>query len=105
MFPRPNTRTMMIDDLKLLYAMVKRRKVSPVKFMIHHWLEFFTLTGDIECTSLVTRIAQNLGLLNNASVSYITKEHLYIDFNYFCQAQLLKKRGWKDCHDVSWFFN
>ena len=92
MFPGPDTRPMRIDDLKLLYAMVKRRKVSPVKFMIHHWLEFFTLTGDIECTSLVTRIAQNLGLLNNASVSYITKERLYIDFNYFCQAQLLKKR-------------
>ena len=92
MFPRPNFCIVRIDDLKLLYAMVKRRKVSPIKFMIHHWLEFFTLTGDVECTSLVTWIAQNLGLLNNALVSYITKERLYIDFDYFHQAQLLKKR-------------
>ena len=72
--------------------MVKRRKVSPVKCIIHHWLEVFTLTGDVECISLVTRIAQNMGLLNNALVSYITEEPLYIDFDYFCQAQLLKKR-------------
>ena len=48
--------------------------------------------GDVECTSLVTWIAQNLGLLNNALVSYIDEERLYIDFDYFCQAQLLKKR-------------
>ena len=45
--------------------------------------------GDVECTSLVTQIAQNLGLLNNASVSYIDEERLYIDFDYFCQTQLL----------------
>ena len=92
MFPRPDTRPVRIDDLNLLLAMVKRRKVSPIKYIIHHWLEVFTLTGDVECISLVTRIAQNMGLLNNALVSYITEEPLYIDFDYFCPAQLLKKR-------------
>ena len=92
MFPRPDTRPVRIDDLNLLLAMVKRRKVSPVKCIIHHRLEVFTLTGDVERISLVTRIAQNLGLLNNALVSYITEEPLYIDFDYFCPAQLLKKR-------------
>jgi hypothetical protein len=51
-FPRLDTHPVRIDDLKLLYAMVKRRKVSPVK-LIHQWLEVFTLTGDVECTSLV----------------------------------------------------
>jgi hypothetical protein len=90
MFPRPDTRLVRIDDLKLLYAMVKRRKVSLVKFMIHQWLEVFTLTGDVECTSLVSRIAQNFGLLNNASVSYIDEERLYTDFEYFHLGQLLK---------------
>ena len=62
---------MRVDDLKLLYAMVKRRKVSPVKFMMNQWKDVFDLMGDVECTSLVTRIAQNLGLLSNALVSYI----------------------------------
>ena len=57
MFPRPDTRPVWTDDLKLLYANVKRAKVSPVKFIVCHWLEVFTLTGDVECTSLVTRIA------------------------------------------------
>ena len=93
MFPRPDARPVRIDDLKLLYAVVKRAKVSPVKFIVCHWLEVFNLTGDIECTSLVTRIAQNLGLLNNASVSYIIEECLYIDFEYFRQAHMLKKKN------------
>jgi len=81
----------MIDDLKLLYAMVKRN-ISPIKFMMHQWLEVFTLTGDVKCTSLVTRIAQNMGLLNNALISFIDEQRLYIDFEYFHQAQILKKR-------------
>ena len=93
MFPRPDTCPVRIDDLKLLYAVVKWAKVSPVKFIVRHWLEVFSLTGDVECTSLVTRIAQNMGLLNNALVSYIIVEHLYIDFEYFRQAHMLKKRN------------
>ena len=71
LFPRPDFRTIRVDDLKLLYAMVKRRKVSPVKFMMNQWKEVFELKGDVRCTSLVTCIAQNLGLLKNASLSYI----------------------------------
>ena len=75
MFPRPDIHTVRVDDLKLLFALVKRRKVSPINFMMHQWKEVFTLTGDVECSSLFTRIAQNLGLLNNALISYIDMEH------------------------------
>ena len=64
--------------------------------MMRHCLEVFSLTGDVECTSLVTRIAQNLGLMNNASLSYIDTERSYIDFEYFWQAHVLKKREMMD---------
>jgi len=41
---------------------------------------------------LVTRIAKNLGLLENASVAYIDDiPHWYIDYEYFVQAHMLKK--------------
>ena len=65
LFPRNDFHTVRIDELKLLYAMVKRRKVSPIKFMMKQWNEVFELKGDVGCTSLVTCIAQNLGLLEN----------------------------------------
>jgi hypothetical protein len=71
LFPRSDFWTDRIEELKLLYAMIKRKKVSPVKLMMTHWLEIPRLMGDIWCTSWVTRLAKNLGLLENASITYI----------------------------------
>jgi hypothetical protein len=79
--PRSDTRTVKIDELNLMYAMIKRKKVSPVKLMISQWLEVFTLTSDIGCASLFTWIAANMGLLENALVSFTTKQCLSIDFD------------------------
>lgn len=95
MFPRHDTHTVRVDKLKLMYAIVKRRKVSPVKYMMQQWLEVFSLTGDVECTYLVTRIATNLGLMRNAIVSFIAGPRTYIDFEYFKQGHILKRKNGK----------
>ena len=71
LFPRNNFRIVRNDELKLVYAMVKRKKVSPVKFMMAQWVEIPGLKGDVGCTSLVTRIARTLCLLANSSITYI----------------------------------
>jgi hypothetical protein len=47
LFPRNDFCTVWTDELKLLYAMVKRRKVSPIKFMMKHWKEVFDLKGGV----------------------------------------------------------
>jgi uncharacterized protein YfkK (UPF0435 family) len=47
LFPRSDFQTVRIEELKLLYAMIKRKKVSPIKLMMTHWLEIPRLTGDI----------------------------------------------------------
>ena len=60
--------------------------------MMNQWLKVFTLVGDIECTSLVTRITTNMGLLHMSSLSLITKPCLYIDFEYFRQTHMLKRK-------------
>jgi len=91
LFPRSDFCTVRNDELKLLYAMIKRKKVSPVKFMITQWLEITGLKGDIGCTSLVTRIAKNLGLLESAYITYIDVPHWLIDYDYFNHAHMLKK--------------
>jgi hypothetical protein len=79
------------DELKLLYAMVKRNKVSPVKFMMTQWVEIPGLKGAVGSTALVTRIAENLGLLENASVTYINTSRWIIDYGHFNHAHMLKK--------------
>ena len=86
LFPMPYFRMVRIDDLKLLYALIKRRKVSPVKFMMRHWLEVFSLTGDVECTSLVTWIAQNLGLMDNAYFLILIRSTGTLTLNIFIKT-------------------
>ena len=59
--------------------------------MMTQWLEIPGLKGDVGCTSLVTRIAKNLGLLENASVTYIGVPRWLINYDYFHHAHMLKK--------------
>jgi hypothetical protein len=54
LFPSDDTRIIKIEDLKLMLAIIKRRKVSPVQFMMVHWAGVFRRKGDIEYCSLVT---------------------------------------------------
>ena len=91
LFPRSDFRIVRNDELKLLYAMIKRKKVSPIKFMMNHWIEIPGLKGDVGCTSLAISIAKNLGLLEDASVTYIDVPHWLIDYDYFNHAHMLKK--------------
>jgi uncharacterized protein YfkK (UPF0435 family) len=51
LFPRNDFRMVRNDELKLLYAMVKRKKVSPLKFMMTQWVEFPRLKVAVGCTS------------------------------------------------------
>jgi hypothetical protein len=47
LFPREDFRVVRIEELKLLYAMIKEKKVSPVKLMMHYWLTIPRLKGDV----------------------------------------------------------
>jgi hypothetical protein len=61
--------------------------------MMKQWKEIPELKGDVGCTSLVTRIAKNLGLSENASVAYIDDiPRWHIDYEYFVQAHMLKNK-------------
>ena len=60
--------------------------------MMKQWKEISDLKGDVGCTSLVSRIATNLGLLENASVAYIDDiSHCLIDYEYYNQGHMLRK--------------
>jgi hypothetical protein len=89
-FSREDTRIVRIEDLTLMFAMIKRRKVSPVQFMIVHWLGIFKRNGEIEYSSLVTWIANKLGLRENLLAEYIPRGRPYITIDYFRQGQMVK---------------
>jgi hypothetical protein len=59
LYLRNDVCTVRIDEMKLMYAMINRIRVSPVLCMIEYWLRTFRRGGDVECTSLITRLARN----------------------------------------------
>jgi hypothetical protein len=71
--------------------MIKKKKVSPIKLMMHYWLTIPRLKGDVWCSSWVTRLARNLGLLANATVTYITTPRWIVDYVYFNKSHMLKR--------------
>jgi len=79
-----------VDELRILYAMVNKIKIAPVQEMVRQWLGNFRMSGPVECTSLVTRIATSLGVLNWARFSFITTPCPSIDLAYLVQGHTLK---------------
>ena len=49
------------------------------------------MTGPIECTSLITRIATRVGALELNSIPFIEGDCAYIDEAYLIQGHTLKK--------------
>jgi len=54
-----------------LYAMAKKIRYSPVMGMVAHWQKMIMCKSPIDITSLVTRIARFVGVLENAQVTYL----------------------------------
>jgi hypothetical protein len=48
-------------ELNCLFAMVNRIKYTPVADIVDNFKNVHKMSGPIECTSMVTRIAMNLG--------------------------------------------
>jgi hypothetical protein len=48
-------------ELKCLFAMLNRIKYTPVADIVDYFTNVSKISGLIKCTSLVTRIAMNLG--------------------------------------------
>jgi hypothetical protein len=62
-----------IAELKYLYAMVHKIRYSPLADIVKFFKDIRTLAGPIECTSLVTWVATNLGCSEIAHVYYVTE--------------------------------
>ena len=79
------------DELLILYAMVNKTKISPTQALVKQWLPNFKMTGPIECTSLITRIATCVGALEENSIPFIEGDRTYVDEAYLTQGHTLKK--------------
>jgi len=65
------------DELIILYVMVNKIKIAQA--LVKQWLSNFKMTGPIECTSLITRIATRVGALEGDFIPFNEGDCAYID--------------------------
>jgi hypothetical protein len=61
LFPMAELHCIITAELKCLFATVNRIKYTPVADIVDYFTNVSKILGPIECTSLVTGIAMNLG--------------------------------------------
>ena len=66
--------------------MVNRIKYTPVADIVDYFTNVSKISGPIECTSLVTRIAMNLGYLD---LAYIEGDVPNLGLDHFVHAHIL----------------
>ena len=102
LFSRQDTHFVYHAEMQLLYAMLKKIKVVPIKQIFKHWLETFKASTSISCTSLVTRIATSIGALDGQDVIYISTPRISINEHYLMQGHHLKYDGTGNLVFFSW---
>ncbi|WVZ97056.1 hypothetical protein U9M48_042620 [Paspalum notatum var. saurae] len=73
-FPWDDTRCVTVEDVRCLYAMWKKIKFAPTLSMVRHWQGLAQSGHIISITSFVTRIAYGLGMLANATISFMPND-------------------------------
>jgi hypothetical protein len=75
--------------LKSLFAMVNRIKYTPVADIVDFFKNAHKMSGPIECTSMVTQIAINLGCAEMANLAYIEGDVPDLGLDHFVHAHIL----------------
>jgi hypothetical protein len=75
--------------LKCLFAMVNRIKCTSVADIFDYFTNVSKIWGPIECTSLVTQIAMNLGYSN---LSYIEGDAPVLRLDHFVHTHILREK-------------
>jgi hypothetical protein len=71
LFPMAELCSVTTPELKSLFAMVNRIKYTPVADIVDYFKNMHKMSGPIECTSMVSQIAINLGCPELANLAYI----------------------------------
>jgi hypothetical protein len=77
LFPMVELHSVATPELKCLFTMVNRIKYTPVADIVDYFKNVHKMSGPIECTSMVTWIAMNLGCPDMANLDYIEGMYLF----------------------------
>jgi hypothetical protein len=91
LFPMTELCSVATPELKYLCVMVNRIKYTPVANIVDYFKNVHKMSGPIECTSMVTRIAMNLGYPKMANLAYIEGDVPILGLNHFVHAHILRE--------------
>jgi hypothetical protein len=77
-FPMLKLCSVTTPELKCMFTMVNRIKYTPVGDIVDYFKNVDKISGPIECTSMVTRIAMNLGCPNMTNLAYTEGMYLFL---------------------------
>jgi hypothetical protein len=76
-------------ELKCMFAMVNRIKYTLIADIAAYFKNVHKVSEPIKCTSMVTRIAMNLGCLEMANLAYNEGEVTILSLDHFVHAHIL----------------
>jgi hypothetical protein len=88
LFPMVELHSDTTPELKCLFSMVNRIKYTLVADIVDYVTNVSKISGPIECTSLVTWIAMNLGYLD---LAYIEGDVPVLGLNHFVHTHILRE--------------
>jgi hypothetical protein len=91
LFPMVNLLSITTLELKYLFAMVNRIKYTLVADIVDYFKNMHNMSGPIMCTSMVTRIAMNLGCSEMANLAYIEGDVPILGLDHFVHVHILCK--------------
>jgi hypothetical protein len=91
LFPMEELPSTTTPELKCLFAMVNVIKYSPVAGIVDYLKKGHKMSGPIECTSMVTQIAMNLGCQEMATLAYIEGDVPILGLDHFVHAHILRE--------------
>jgi hypothetical protein len=91
LFPMVELRYVTTPELKCLFAMVYRIKYTHVADIVDYFKNVPKMSGPIECTSMATWLATNLGCLEMANFAYIEGDVHILGLEHFIHAHILRE--------------
>jgi hypothetical protein len=73
--------------------MVNRIKYTPVVDTVNYFKNVHKMSGPIECTSMVSRIAMNLGCPKMANLAYIEGNAPILGLDHFVHVHILREES------------
>jgi hypothetical protein len=89
LFPMAELHSVPTPELKCLFAMVNRIKYTPVANIVDYFKNVHEMSGPIECTSMVTRIAMNLRCPEMANLANIEGDVPVLGLDHFVHTHIL----------------